>query len=400
MRIIMINKFLYPKGGAETYALELGQELKNMGHTVEYFGMYDENNTVTNRSGLYTSPVDFHELSPNVLTYPTRLIWSKEAYIKMKQLIDDFKPDIIHINNFNYQLTPSIIDAAFEKGIPIVVTAHDSQFVCPNHLMYDYKLNTICQDCIKDGNTIHCLERACIHGSKAKSLLGALEGRYYRNTNTYLKIDKIIAPSKFIYNLLFGDTRINRNLIYIQNYVNDIVLPEKIPDEENFVFYFGRLSKEKGCANIVDAAKALPDIEFICAGSGPYESEMQGVSNLKLVGFKTKPQLVDYMLRARMVILPSTCYENCPFSIIEAQQCGSAVLAPSYGGAKELTNEKYQIKDTSPESLIRSIRQCYYNDKILDEMKQDSKERCKHYSRLPEYANQIEDVYNSILEDI
>lgn len=397
MRIILVNKFLYPKGGAETYFLELGKALEDLGHEVEYFGMYDEHNTVTNHSGLYTSPVDFHKLSTDIITYPTRLIWSKEAYEKMKQLIDDFKPDIVHLNNFNYQLTPSVIDAAYEKGIPIIVTAHDSQFVCPNHLMYDYKQNTICQDCIKTGDPMHCVRRACIHGSKAKSLLGSLEGAYYRKTDTYKKIDKIIAPSKFIYDLLKKDERVSNSLIYIQNYVKEPILPKELPDEENFVFYFGRLSKEKGCANIVDAAKALPEIKFVCAGSGPYESEMQGIPNLKLVGFKNKTQLTDYMLRARMTILPSTCYENCPFSVIEAQQCGSAVLAPSYGGAKELTSEKYQIKDTSPEALICAIRKCYFDDNILFEMRQDSKERCKYYTRLPEYTKEIENLYKNII---
>lgn len=42
MKILMVNKFLYPRGGAETYMLRIGEELTRRGHQVEYFGMYDE----------------------------------------------------------------------------------------------------------------------------------------------------------------------------------------------------------------------------------------------------------------------------------------------------------------------------------------------------------------------
>ena len=48
MKILMVNKFLYPRGGSESYMLKLGEELENQGHEVEYFGMYDEKNTVGN----------------------------------------------------------------------------------------------------------------------------------------------------------------------------------------------------------------------------------------------------------------------------------------------------------------------------------------------------------------
>lgn len=39
MKVLMINKFLYPKGGAETYTLALGKMLQIHGHDVQYFGL-------------------------------------------------------------------------------------------------------------------------------------------------------------------------------------------------------------------------------------------------------------------------------------------------------------------------------------------------------------------------
>ena len=106
----MVNKFLYPRGGAETYVMDLGKELERQGHTVEYFGMYDPKNVVGNSCGLNVDAVDFHKMSVDVLSYPKRVVWSEDAYWKIIEVIHEFKPDVVHLNNFNYQLTPSVID--------------------------------------------------------------------------------------------------------------------------------------------------------------------------------------------------------------------------------------------------------------------------------------------------
>lgn len=103
MKILMINKFLYPNGGSETYIFELGKQLEKMGHEVQYFGMEHEGRCVGNRVGAYTSSMDFHGGSRLAkLTYPLKTIYSSEARQKLRLVLDDFRPDVIHLNNFNY----------------------------------------------------------------------------------------------------------------------------------------------------------------------------------------------------------------------------------------------------------------------------------------------------------
>ena len=60
MRVLMINKFLYPNGGSETYIFKLGEYLQKMGHEVQYFGMEHQGRCVGNRVNAYTSDMDFH----------------------------------------------------------------------------------------------------------------------------------------------------------------------------------------------------------------------------------------------------------------------------------------------------------------------------------------------------
>ena len=142
MRVLIINKFLYPNGGSETYIFKLGEALEQHGHEVQYFGMEHEGRCVGNRVNAYTSDMDFHGGSKlSKLTYPIKTIYSKEARVQLRKVLDDFKPDVCHLNNFNYQLTPSIILEIVKwrketgRDCKIIFTAHDYQLVCPNHMV-------------------------------------------------------------------------------------------------------------------------------------------------------------------------------------------------------------------------------------------------------------------------
>ena len=125
MKILLVNKFLYPRGGSESYMLKLGEELNALGHEIEYFGMYDEKNTVGNSAHAYTTNMDFHSTGPARFLYPFKILYSGEAKRKIGKVLDRFQPDIVHMNNINFQLTPSIIYAVKKRGIPLVQTVHD-----------------------------------------------------------------------------------------------------------------------------------------------------------------------------------------------------------------------------------------------------------------------------------
>ena len=135
MKILMINKFLHPNGGSETYIFRLGDYLKSQGHEVQYFGMEHAGRCVGNRVNAYTSDMDFHGGSKlSKLTYPIKTIYSSEARKKLRLVLEDFRPDVCHLNNFNYQLTPSILLEIAKwkrEGHPcrVVYTAHDLQLV-------------------------------------------------------------------------------------------------------------------------------------------------------------------------------------------------------------------------------------------------------------------------------
>lgn len=110
MKVLMVNKFLYANGGSETYMFKLGEYLTKMGHRVEYFGMEHEGRCVSNSANAYTEDMDFHNSGAvQKLKLSLKTIYSKEARQKIRLVLNSFEPDVVHLNNFNYQLTPSII---------------------------------------------------------------------------------------------------------------------------------------------------------------------------------------------------------------------------------------------------------------------------------------------------
>ena len=110
MKVLIVNKFLYPNGGSETYIFKVGGQLQKMGHEVQYFGMEHEGRIVGNHVQSYTSDMDFHGSKLRKILYPFKIIYSIEARKQIRKVLDDFQPDAVHLNNINFQITPSVID--------------------------------------------------------------------------------------------------------------------------------------------------------------------------------------------------------------------------------------------------------------------------------------------------
>ena len=377
MKILMVNKFLYPRGGCETYMLYLGECLKKMGHEIQYFGMYDDQNTVGNAAGMYTQNMDFHSTGLSRFLYPFKILYSLEAKRKIQKVIDDFKPDIVHMNNINFQLTPSVIDGIKEKGIPLVQTVHDYQMICPNHLLYDFQHNAACEKCVKSPS-LHCIKNKCIHGSRVKSILGVFEAALYKWRKTYNKVDLYICPSYFLENKLLSAKEYYKGKTKtIHNFIDKETFAAHDRKEENYIAFAGRLSKEKGIESIAATAKLLPEYTFMVAGSGPDEGLLHGIPNVKMTGFLTGEQLTDLMGNAKLMLLPSVWYENCPLSILESHAMGVPVVAMNSGGMAELIKDGVTgalIDQPTSEEMARKLKEIMEDEAYYRTLK----ENCKH----------------------
>ena len=400
MKILMVNKFLYPRGGSESYMLYLAEHLKKMGHEVEYFGMYDENNTVGNSKGLYTQNMDFHSKGLARFLYPFKIVYSLESKRKIMQVIDDFKPDIVHMNNINFQLTPSIIYGVKKKGLPLVQTVHDYQMICPNHLLYNFDKNVPCEKCT-GGSHINCVKNKCIHGSKIKSIIGVIEAKFYRILKTYKKVDLFVCPSNFLENKLLSAKEYYKGKTKtIHNFIDKEKFAGSSQKEDSYIVFVGRLSKEKGIENIAKTAKLLPEYDFIVAGSGPDENILKGIPNIKLLGFVGGNDLTKLMGNAKLLLLPSVCYENCPLSILEAHCLGVPVVTMNSGGMAELVKDGVTgtlVNEPTPEAIAQSIRKTIDNEDYYKTLRENCKNEKDNILSVESYADILVKEYEKLI---
>ncbi|RHV31086.1 glycosyltransferase [Coprococcus sp. OM04-5BH] len=399
MRVLMINKFLYPNGGSETYIFKLGKYLENQGHEVQYFGMEHEGRCVGNSVNAYTSDMDFHGGSKLAkLTYPIKTIYSKEARVQLRKVLDDFKPDVCHLNNFNYQLTPSMILEIVKwrkdtgRDCRIVFTAHDYQLVCPNHMCNNPNTHENCEKCL-GGKFINCTKGKCIHGSTAKSAVGTMEAEFWKLKGTYKYIDTMICCSKFMKSKLDSNPLFAKKTVAMHNFIDKVEWKET--QKKDYVLYFGRFSEEKGIGTLIKVCRELPDVKFIFAGTGPLEDSIKNIPNIENVGFKTGEELEKLIREARFSVYPSEWYENCPFSVMESQMYGTPVLGANIGGIPELiqVGRTGELFESGNAVDLKNKIQAMWNDKqLLD----GYSENCKDikFSTIDEYCKKLIRIYN------
>lgn len=414
MKILIVNKFLYPNGGSETYIFQLGEQLIRMGNEVQYFGMEHEKRCVGNRIDYYTDNMDFHTKRLQKIIYPFKIIYSMEAKKKMVAVLEDFCPDIVHLNNINFQLTPSVIDAVrifdkkYKRKTKIVATAHDYQWICPNHMLMVPADKRLCFAC-EGGKYYHCSQYKCIHNSTIKSILGSLEAYFYCLKKVYREIDTIICPSNFLKDKLDTNGDFKGRTIVMHNFMVsksnneaermiDVLNKYRIP--ERYVLYFGRYSEEKGVRTLLSVCKELSAIPFVFAGKGPLEEEVNLIENVINVGFQNGDELQGLIEHAQFCVFPSEWYENCPFSVMEAQTYGTPVLASRLGGTPELIEEQITGKLFEPgrcDILRKNIEELWSSQETLAKYKFYCKKR--RFTSIEQYCKKILEIYQSDAEE-
>lgn len=366
MRILLANKFYYRRGGDCIYMLNLEQLLKAHGHEVAVFAMdYPEN--------LETPWQRYFPSNMSKLKAFKRPFGDGETKRKFKQLIDDFKPDVVHLNNIHTQLSPVIAEIAHKKGVRVVWTLHDYKLLCPR---YDCMRNgQNCELCFshadsadsadKDLSRIgelekanksatsvrsacneskqkwNCVKYSCMKGGKIGSFIGYKEAVKWNRERLENDTDVFVCPSQFMAEKMAQGGFDSKKLVPLCNFI-DIEKCKRTDDYQkgDYYCYVGRLSHEKGVKTLIEAANQLP-YRLVVIGGGPLMDEMKTIAhdNIEFVGFKQWDDIKQLVGGARFSVIPSEWYENNPLSVIEAECLGTPVLGARIGGIPELIEE-------------------------------------------------------------
>jgi len=343
VRILLVNKFLYPKGGDAISTLATGELLAQKGHDVVFWGMKHSQNPRYPYSEYFVDNIDYGGAvsAKRKVSEAFKILYSLEARKKINKLVQSINPDIVHLNNFAHQISPSILDIFNKYNIPLVMTLHDYKLVCPTYsMLLDGKP---CDKC-KNGRYYNCFFNKCTKGSYSKSLVNTLEMYlHHKILHIYDQIDVIIATSQFLKEKHIEMGLLNP-IICLPNFVTVEDFLPQYHSKAKIIVYFGRLSKEKGLFTLLDAVKGL-NAQLKIIGEGELKQDLkqkakkEGLKNIIFMGYKTGEDLKREISYCAGTVIPSECYEAFGRTIIESFALGKPVIGSRIGGIPELVKD-------------------------------------------------------------
>lgn len=338
-RILIVNKFYYNRGGDCIVAMNTERLLQESGYKVAFFAMNYPENDVNRFSEYFAEEVNFASGIAGKIQGLQRTLGMGNIKGSFNRILDDFKPDVVHLNNIHSYLSPTLAEMAHRRGVRVVWTIHDYKLLCPSYTcLRDGKT---CELCFYDKNNV--VKHRCMKGSLAASLIAWLEAKKWNRSRLEKNTDAFICPSQFMASKMAQGGFNPQKLQVLCNFVDSEKLEQfkkqNLTQRNDYYCYVGRLSVEKGIATLLQAAAKFPH-ELRIAGDGPLaerlKKEYARHPHIKFLGRLDAQGVSELLAHAKFSVIPSEWYENNPLSVIESLCSGTPVVGAEIGGIPEL----------------------------------------------------------------
>jgi glycosyltransferase involved in cell wall biosynthesis len=313
LRILIAHCRYQQPGGEDLVVAAEKALLEQHGHKV---WLYERNNLDVERMGR--------------TQLASESVWSSRTEREVTAMIDEYRPDLIHVHNTFPLISPSLYWTAESRRIPVVQTLHNFRLLCPQAMLL--RAGQVCEDCLGK-STWRAVVHKCYRESATASAVATLMLTVHRRLGTFRdKIARYIALNKFSRNK-FIEGGLPRDKIVIKP--NFVDLPARFGGVRSGGLFVGRLSPEKGIKTLLGALAKNANIEFEIIGDGP-EPVDPGVRRLT---WQSQELIYERMRRAAYLVIPSLWYETGPRTLMEAFGCGLPVVASRLGAIAEQVDE-------------------------------------------------------------
>ncbi|MEZ0074725.1 glycosyltransferase family 4 protein [Planotetraspora sp. GP83] len=342
MRVLHVNKFLYRRGGAEAYMLDLADLQVERGSEVAFFAMAHPDNIPSRYEEHFPRNLELNPPPRGPIARAKsvgRMLWSTSARRGIARVIEDFKPDVAHLHNIYHQLSPSVLSALSNAGVPVVMTLHDCKLVCPSYSFLDH--GNVCTACV-GGSLREAVRRRCKDDSLGASAVLATETWLHRRFRAYDAVNVFISPSRFLAGQLTRADVYPDRLRILDNFTDPTSVPPKSEPGGPLVCV-GRLHEGKGIDTAIRAMGLLgADARLVIAGDGPERETLERMAadvapgRVSFLGQRSRQEVLELFRSATALLVPSRWHENQPMTVIEAFSCGVPVIGTALGGMGEL----------------------------------------------------------------
>ncbi len=377
--VLLVNKFYHevgPAGGVGRYLLQEEEDLTAAGWRVVPFAMKDADCRPSPYERFFVSARDYSHprWSSGALADARALIWNREAAHKLAALLRETRPDVAHLHNVYHHLSPSILPVLARHRVPMVMTLHDLRLLCP--AIHMLRHGRICERC-RGGRFYEAVLGRCIKDSRAASLLAALETAHQHYRHLYRRyVSLFLCPSRFYRERFLAWGYPADKLLYLPNFVDLEFWRPAPPTSETAYLYFGRISREKGLATLLEAQALWERAQtgggtsgepfmLRVAGEGPFLDELRRraaeleLQRIEILGPQTSEAVQRLLARSRFTVLPSEWYENAPMALLESLAAGRPVVSTRLGGIPELLEDGRDgvlCAPGDPQDLLAALR--------------------------------------------
>lgn len=341
MKILHVNKFFDLHGGAEVYMHELMKRQEAAGHEVHALSTRSPKNLPSVDTSRFVTRYNLDKSDGAATDFKKAMnfLWNREAKRAMTEALREIKPDVVHLHNIYHHLSSSLLSPIRRSGIRCVQTLHDLKLACPNYKMYTE--GAMCERC-KGGRYYEAIKHQCLGTSFLPNMLAALEMGMTKARQSYEKtVSMFICPSQFMADKMieWGEPASKFTVVRMP-----VERHEASPRGGGYLFAAGRLSVDKGYAQLVRAAARVPGIRIKIAGTGPIEEELRALARseggaVEFVGFKRGEELASLFRGAEALLASPIGYENAPLAVLEAVSYGLPILATDTGGIPEMVHD-------------------------------------------------------------
>ncbi len=289
--------------------------------------------------------------------------WNPLAMRRVTKAVEDFRPDVAHVHNTWFAMSPAVIRTLKKAGVPVVMTLHNYRLTCANGLLY--RDGAPCELCV-DSHPWHAVRFGCYRGSRAESVPAAATIDLHRRLGTWTEqVDFFIALTEFQRDLMIRAGLPQEKVTVKPNFVADPGPRPAPPSGSNVVLYVGRLAAEKGIRVLFEAWRgvALPDLELVIVGDGPDRRFLEGNQppGARLIGSVSPAEVRDIMLSARALVMPSLWFEGMPMVLLEAFAAQLPVAVSDGGPPAQIVGAalgpRWVFRSGDPASMVETLRE-------------------------------------------
>ncbi|AYL39189.1 glycosyltransferase [Streptomyces fungicidicus] len=279
---------------------------------------------------------------PSKAALPLLVPWNPAVRRELAARLRAGRPDVVHIHNVFPLLSPAVLAACADAGVPAVATLHNYTQICPPGTLQ--RDGRPCTECV-GATPLPAVRHGCYRGSRLATVPLAVSLSANRR-RWWTGVERFLCISAAQRDVLVRAGMPAERLAVKHNFVPEPGVRRTGAGEH--LLYLGRLAEAKGVRLLMAAWDELAaaggvGVPLVIAGTGPLEDEVTawaaGRDDVRYAGLYDTDRCRLAIAGAVAVVAPSTWLEAFGLVAVEAMAAGVPVVAAGHGAFTELVED-------------------------------------------------------------